>query len=362
MARTYRIILLPGDGIGPEVVREGVKVLDAAAAACGFALAYEEDAAGGAAIDRYNDPMPDAVLQKCLAADAVLLGAVGGPAWDHHSGDMRPESGLLKLRKGLGAFANLRPVAVPDALAEASPLRPDIVHGTDLLVVRELTGGIYFGRPIGRSGEGAGEEAFNTMRYTAAEVERVARIAFEWARHRKGRVTSVDKANVLIVSQLWRDAVKRLHAAEYTDVTLEHMYVDNAAMQLVLNPRQFDVILTGNLFGDILSDAAATIGGSLGLLPSASLGGEVGLFEPVHGSAPGIAGKDLANPIATILSAAMLLEHLGEEDAGAAVHRAVEAVLQHGARTGDLWRSSYRRVGTTEMGDLVCAEVAKALS
>ena len=351
--KTYRIALLPGDGIGPEVIRVAVEALEAVAEAAGFGLEFTEDAVGGAALDAYGSPLPDEVLQRCQAADAVLMGAVGGPKWDDRRGDERPESGLLKLRKGLGVFANLRPVAVPDALAEASPLRPEAVRGTDLLVVRELTGGIYFGEPKGRSGDGAAEEAFNTMRYTAAEVERVARVAFTWARRRGGRVTSVDKANVLVVSQLWREVVTRLHRAEYADVELNHMYVDNAAMQLVLRPSQFDVIVTGNLFGDILSDAAATLGGSLGLLPSASVGGEVGLFEPVHGSAPDIAGQGKANPIAALLTASMMLDELGEAGAAAALRSGVEAALAEGLRTPDLWREGYRRASTVEVGDRV---------
>jgi 3-isopropylmalate dehydrogenase len=357
--KTYRVVLLPGDGIGPEVMREAVGVLQDVAAAEGFAFAFEEGRVGGAAIDADGTPLPDAVLARCLDAHAVLLGAVGGPAWDHHTGAMRPESGLLRLRKALGAFANLRPVAVPDALAEASPLRPEKVRGTDLLVVRELTGGIYFGEPTGRGGEGAREEAYNTMRYRADEVERVARVAFEWARRRRGSVTSVDKANVLVVSQLWRDVVTRLQRDAMSDVALQHLYVDNAAMQLVLNPRQFDVILTGNLFGDILSDAAATLGGSLGLLPSASVGGPVGLFEPVHGSAPDLAGQGKANPLAMILSAAMLLDALGEPAAAAAVRGGVQAALDAGARTADLWHEGAQRASTEEMGALVRREVAR---
>lgn len=353
MAKEYRIVLLPGDGIGPDVTAAAVRLLEAVAESRAFSLSFSELPVGGAAIDAHNDPLPDAVLEQCLAGDAVLLGAVGGPAWDHHTGAMRPESGLLKLRKGLGAFANLRPVRVPDSLAEASPLRADAVQGTDLLVVRELTGGIYFGEPRGREGEGDAESAYNTMVYSAAEIERVARVAFEWARKRDRRVMSVDKANVLVCSQLWRDVVNRIHEADYQDVALDHMYVDNAAMQLVLNPRQFDVIVTGNLFGDILSDAAATLGGSLGLLPSASVGGPVGLFEPVHGSAPDLAGKDLANPVAAILSAAMMLDHLGEPDAAQALRQGVEGALNDGFRTGDLWREGYQRAGTAELADRI---------
>lgn len=355
--RKYRITLLPGDGIGPEVVEQAVRVLEVSGKAFGFELIFQEGEVGGAAIDARHTPLPDDVLDQCLSSDSVLLGAVGGPAWDNLRGAMRPESGLLRLRKELGVFANLRPVSVPGDLGEGSPLRAEIVRGTDLLVVRELTGGIYFGEPIGREGTGQEEVAFNTMRYSAAEIERVARVAFAWARKRRGHVTSVDKANVLVVSQLWREVVTRLQEEEYPDVKLSHMYVDNAAMQLVLNPRQFDVIVTGNLFGDILSDAAATLGGSLGLLPSASVGGRVGLFEPVHGSAPDITGQGKANPIATILSAAMLLDELGEAAAADAVRNAVEEAFATGARTADLYRVGYRKVSTREMGDLVCEHI-----
>jgi 3-isopropylmalate dehydrogenase len=353
--RHYSLVLLPGDGIGPEVLETGVRALDRLAAKHGFTVSYQRAHAGGAAIDAHGDPMPDAVVAQCRAAHAVLLGAVGGPKWDHLTGAMRPESGLLKIRRELGVFANLRPVAVPDCLAAASPLREDAVRGTDLLVVRELTGGIYFGEPRGREGQPGAEKAYNTMVYTTPEVERVARVAFTWARKRRGRVCSVDKANVLVVSQLWRDVVTRLGREEFPDVELSHMYVDNAAMQLVLNPRQFDVIVTGNLFGDILSDAAATLGGSLGLLPSASLGqpGRPGLFEPVHGSAPDLAGKGVANPIATLLTVSMLLDDLGEAAAAADLRQGVERALLSGARTGDLWREGLRRVGTAELADLV---------
>lgn len=353
MSTTYHIALLPGDGIGPEVTREAVTLLEALAPAAGFSVTFTEDAVGGAAIDQHGDPLPDDILERCRQADAVLLGAVGGPKWDHLTGTMRPESGLLKLRKELGVYANLRPVAVPDALADASPLREEAVRGTDMLVVRELTGGIYFGEPRGRDPDGDGENAYNTMRYTTSEIERVARVAFEWARKREGRLCSVDKANVLVVSQLWRDTVQHLHQTEFADVELSHMYVDNAAIQMVLNPKQFDVIVTGNLFGDILSDAAATLGGSLGLLPSASLGGEAGLFEPVHGSAPDIAGQSLANPIAMLLSTSMMLDFLGEPGAATAIRHGVTTALDRGARTGDLWREGFQRVSTTEMATRV---------
>lgn len=333
-------------------------MLRAAADTFGFAVAAEEHAAGGAAIDEYGDPLPDDTLEAARASDAVLLGAVGGPRWDHLDGNMRPEAGLLRLRKGLGAFANLRPVTVPAELAGGSPLRAEIVVGTDLLIVRELIGGIYFGRPRGRNAV----EAYNTMRYSADEVERIARVAFEWARRRRGRVTSVDKANVLDVSRLWREVVTRVHRDEFTDVELEHLYVDNAAMQLVRRPTDFDVVVTGNLFGDILSDLAATLPGSLGLLPSASVGGSVGLFEPVHGSAPDIAGQDKANPIAAILSAAMMLDHLQENEAAAAVRRSVDAALGEGLRTGDICEDGRRSASTSEFGARVAELVGQPAS
>ena len=359
MSKSYKITLLPGDGIGPEVIAEAVKVLDAVAAKSDFTLEYTEQNAGGAAIDAHNNPMPDSVVETCKASDAVLLGAVGGPKWDALTGAMRPESGLLKIRKELGAFANLRPVTVPEALAENSPLRPETVAGLDLLTVRELTGGIYFGQPVGEEGEGDDKKAWNTMIYSVGEIKRVARVAFEWARKRRNKVTSVDKANVLAVSRLWRDTVIELHQAEYSDVELDHLYIDNAAMQMVINPRQFDVILTGNIFGDILSDASATLGGSLGLLPSASVGGKVGIFEPVHGSAPDIAGQGKANPFAMILSAAMMLDTLNEGAAAAAIRAGVEEVLEKGYRTGDLWREGNTLSTTVEIGDLV-KEAAEA--
>jgi len=346
---TYWIAVLPGDGIGPEVAREARRVLEAVSEAYGFCVEISEYAMGGAALDLYDDPLPPATLDACKAADAVFLGAVGGPKWDDRTGDQRPESGLLKLRKALGVYANLRPVSVPTGLADASPLRADVVAGVDLLVVRELTGGIYFGMPKGRTET----EAFNTMRYTTEEIERVAHVAFQWAEQRQGRVTSVDKANVLVVSQLWRAVVTAVHEASYPHIALDHLYVDNAAMQLVRAPRQFDVILTANLFGDILSDLAATLPGSLGMLPSASVGGSVGLFEPVHGSAPDIAGQGKANPIAAILSVAMLLDTLGENAAAGAVRRGVQAVLAARYRTVDLWRDGDKQVLTAEMGALI---------
>jgi 3-isopropylmalate dehydrogenase len=356
--QTYHIAWLPGDGIGRDVTQAALDVMQTVADAAGFALAVDEHLAGGAALDATGDPLPPATRDACTAADAVFLGAVGGPKWDANTGGQRPEAGLLALRKLLGVFANLRPVTVPAALADASPLRQDRVANTDVLIVRELTGGIYFGEPSNRSDH----DAHNTMRYAADEVERIAHVAFEQARRRQGRVTSVDKANVLSVSQLWREVVNDVHQSDYPDVELNHLYVDNAAMQLVRDPTQFDVVLTGNLFGDILSDLAATFPGSLGLLPSASIGGDVGLFEPVHGSAPDIAGQNIANPIAAILSGAMLLDELGEAQAATAIRAGVQGALNDGARTADLWRDGHERVSTTEMGDRIADHALRSLT
>jgi len=359
--RTYRIVTLPGDGIGPDVIREAMRVLQAVAEPAGIAIDTAEYLIGGAAIDGAGNPFPDATRAAVLAADAVMLGAVGGPAWDHHTGPMRPESGLLQLRKALGAYANLRPVAVPEALVASSPLRPEVVRGTDMLIVRELTGGIYFGEPRGRDLRDGHRSARNTMVYDEVEIKRIAVIAFDWARRRRHKVTLVDKANVLEVSQLWREVVPEVHKASYPDVALDTLYVDNAAMQIVLRPAQFDVILTANLFGDILSDLAATLPGSLGMLPSASLGSGIGLFEPVHGSAPDIAGQDKANPLAAILSAAMLLDALGETPAAEAVRAAVDDALAEGLRTGDIWSEGFTRTGTTDMGSRVATLARKHL-
>jgi 3-isopropylmalate dehydrogenase len=340
-----RIALLPGDGIGPEIVSAARRVLDAVGE-----FDYEEHPVGGASIDAHGTALTDEVLDACRGSDAVLLGAVGGPQWDTTDPDRpRPEQGLLGLRKGLGLFANLRPVKPIEALIDASPLRPERISGTDLLVVRELTGGIYFGDKT-RTATSASDACV----YEVAEVERIARVAFEAARRRRGRVTSVDKANVLETSRLWRETVGRV-AEEYADVELDHLLVDNAAMQLVSDPARFDVIVTENMFGDILSDEAAMLTGSLGMLPSASIGdGGPGLFEPVHGSAPDIAGRGVANPLATFLSVAMLLrDGLGRETEAAAVERAVEAALDGGIRTADLGGDA----GTAEITDAVLAEV-----
>lgn len=347
--RTYHVVCLPGDGIGPEVTREAVHTVETLGAELGYRVEWEEHPVGGTSIDQFGVPLTDDVLSRCLASDAVLLGAVGGPQWDDLPTHTRPEAGLLGLRKALGVYANLRPVNVTESLAHASPLKVERALGTDLLVVRELTGGIYFGKPAFRTET----EAVSTMHYTVPEVERVARVAFTYAQRRRGIVTSVDKANVLVVSQLWRDVVTRIGQTEFPDVELRHMYVDNAAMQLVLRPTQFDVILTGNLFGDILSDAAATLVGSLGLLASASIGGRVGLFEPVHGSAPDLVGRALANPVAAILSAAMMLDELGEPLAARAVQTGVRAALDEGRFTADLAANASEALTTGEMGSLI---------
>lgn len=346
----YRIAVLPGDGIGVEVIAEAEKVLHAVGARFGIPLRTEVGLVGGAAMEQTGEPLPAATLALCRAADAVLLGAVGHPRYDDPRAAKRPEQALLGLRKGLGLFANLRPARVHPALADASPLRPELVRGVDLLVVRELTGGIYFGEP---RVEGA-ERAVDTMTYTRAEVERIAHLAFQLARGRRKKVTSVDKANVLACSRLWRQTVEAV-AREYPDVTLEHLLVDAAAMHLIRRPRDFDVLLTENLFGDILSDETAVLVGSMGLLPSASLGtGRLGLYEPVHGSAPDIAGRGIANPLAAILSVALLLRHsLGRAREAQAVEEAVAAVLAAGYRTADIAGPGQPAVTTQHMGDLV---------
>ena len=355
-----KLTLLPGDGIGPEVVAEAQKVLKAVARQYKHTFTFSECLAGGIAIDETGNPLPDETLAACLASDAVLLGAVGGPRWSDPSAEVRPEQGLLKLRKSLGVFANIRPVKVFAALAEASPLQPERVKDVDLVFVRELTGGIYFGRPQGREEVNGERSGFDTMRYSALEVQRVVRVAFEMARQRQRKVTSVDKANVLASSRLWREVAHEV-AAEYPDVAYEDVLVDACAMYLINRPAAFDVLVTGNMFGDILSDEASMISGSLGMLPSASLGGEgsVGLYEPIHGSAPDIAGKGIANPLATILSAAMLLRSsLGLSDEADAVELAVSQVLDDGYRTADLARTGETAVSTQEMGDLVVAALS----
>ncbi len=353
------ICLLPGDGIGPEITAEIVKVFRRVEEKYNHTFKYNEQFIGGAAIDNCGSPLPQSTIDACKKSDAVFLGAVGGPKWDHLSNRERPEAGLLGIRKALSLYANLRPAMLFPEISGACLLRPDIAAwGLDLVVVRELTGDVYFGEPRGietRNGERVG---FNNMIYGENEIRRIAKIAFELAQKRKKKLCSVDKANVLDVSRLWRDVVVDMHK-NYADVELEHMYVDNAAMQLVRNPAQFDVILTGNLFGDILSDEASVITGSLGMLPSASLGDTApGLFEPIHGSAPDIAGKDMANPLAAILSAAMLLRlGLGLDDEALFVEKAVHKTLADGFRTKDIMEPDKILVGTRMMGDMVCERI-----
>jgi 3-isopropylmalate dehydrogenase len=346
VVKAYTIAVLPGDGIGPEVTGEAVRVLQAAGERFGLHFALTQHAMGAAGVAAAGDPLPAETRAAVVRADAVLLGAVGDPSLDHAPRALRPESGLLALRRLLGVYANLRPVTTNPALAFCSPLKPEHLAGVDILIVRELVGGLYYGEPRGKE-NGA---AVNTLRYTEAEVERVARVAFGAARRRRRRLLSVDKANVLETSQLWRETVTRL-AQDFPDVTLEHAYVDYAAMRLVTDSAGIDVLLTENMFGDILSDEAAVLAGSLGLLPSASLGDGPGLFEPIHGSAPALAGKDVANPIGAIASAAMLLRYgLALAEPAAAVEGAIAAVLEQGARTRDIARPSDRMIGTREMG------------
>jgi 3-isopropylmalate dehydrogenase len=354
-----KICLMPGDGIGPEIVTQAVKVLEKVAEKFGHTVQNETALIGGAAIDAVGNPLPEATIAACKAADAVLLGAVGGPKWDEIDPTIRPEKGLLGIRKALGLFSNLRPAVLFPELAAASYLRPDIIkQGLDIMVVRELTGGAYFGEPRGETVVNGERAAFNTMIYSESEIERIVRVACEIARKRGKKLCSVDKANVLDVSRLWREVAIRT-AAEYPDVALSHMYVDNAAMQLIRDPSQFDVIVTENLFGDILSDEASIITGSIGMLPSASMGsGGPALFEPIHGSAPDIAGRDIANPLATILSVSMMLRFaFGLEVEAEAIDAAVKSVLAQGYRTGDIYVGEGRKVGCTEMGALVTAAI-----
>ena len=353
---TKKIAVLPGDGIGPEIMREAVKVLQALqnSDSLGFELEYAN--IGGVGYDAEGDPLPDSTLKLAKVADAVLLGAVGGPQYDKLDRPMRPERGLLRIRKELNLFANLRPAMLYPELAEASTLKTDVVSGLDIMIVRELTGDVYFGQPRGiemRNGERVG---FNTMLYSESEVRRVAHVAFQIAMKRDKKLCSVEKANVLECSELWKEVVIEV-SKEYPEVTLSHMYVDNAAMQLVRAPKQFDVVVTGNIFGDILSDAASMLTGSIGMLPSASLDqNNKGMYEPIHGSAPDIAGKNIANPLATILSVSMMLRYtFGNEVAAQRVDDAVRKVLQQGYRTSDIWSQGMRRVGCVEMGDAVVA-------
>jgi len=354
--KTYKIALIKGDGIGPEIVDEAVKVLDAVASCFDFDFSYDEALMGGCAYDMTGDPLPAETVKKALSSDAVLFGAIGGEKWDSLPREKRPESGLLRFRKELGVYANLRPAVVYDELANASSLKPEIVKGVDLMVVRELIGGIYFGEPKGRDEN----KGWNTMVYTKEEIVRIAHQAFKIAMERNKRVCSVDKANVLDVSQLWRETVEEV-AKEYPEVELSHMYVDNAAMQLIRDPKQFDVMLTGNIFGDILSDEASMLSGSIGLLPSASVGAKIGVYEPIHGSAPDIAGQGIANPIATIASASMMLRYaLGENEAADKIDEAIKRALSEGYRTKDLAQYDAKELcSTSEMGSIIANYAAK---
>ena len=360
---THKIALLGGDGIGQEVTPEARRVLEVVGKATGASFEFETALIGGAAIDATGEPLPPSTLRLCEQSDAILFGAVGGPKWDHLPQEQKPERGLLGLRKELDLFANLRPARCFPMLVDASPLKRSVVENTDIMVIRELTGGLYFGEPRGREEfADGGARAVNTMAYTSREIERVARVAFDVAMKRKKRLASVDKANVLVVSQLWREVVTRV-AMDYPQVQLEHVLVDNCAMALVLKPTHFDTIVTENTFGDILSDEAAILAGSMGMLPSASMGGSGGLYEPVHGTAPDIAGQGVANPIAAILSAGMLLRYSLNKGIDAdRIDAAVLRVLELGYRTRDIHGPETKLVGTREMGDLISTEVEKSYS
>jgi len=354
--KSYKITLIKGDGIGPEIVDEAVKVLDAVASCCELDFSYDEALMGGIAYDITGDPLPQETITKSLNSDAVLFGAIGGEKWDNLPREKRPESGLLRFRKELGVYANLRPAVVYDELVNASSLKPEIIQGVDIMVVRELIGGIYFGEPKGRTAD----KGWNTMVYTRDEIVRISHHAFKIAMKRGKRVCSIDKANVLDVSQLWRETVEEV-AKEYPEVELSHMYVDNAAMQLIRDPKQFDVMITGNIFGDILSDEASMLCGSIGLLPSASVGDKIGVYEPIHGSAPDIAGQGIANPIATIASASMMLRYaLGEIAAADKIDNAIKKALSEGYRTGDLAQFDAKEVcSTSEMGSIIANYIAR---
>ena len=362
-----RITVLAGDGIGPEVAAEGVRCLRAVATRFGHQFELDEKPFGGIAIDTLGDPLPAQTLSSCLHSDAILLGAVGGPKWDNHPFDIRPEAGLLGIRKEMELFANIRPALVFDALIDASTLKPEVVRGLDIVIVRELTGGVYFGEPRGITDIGNGErKGVNTQVYTTSEIRRVARVAFDLARARQKRVCSAEKANVMESGRLWREEVTFVGNAEYKDIALSHMYADNCAMQLLRNPRQFDVIVTDNLFGDILSDEASMLTGSLGMLPSASLGAadksgkRPALYEPVHGSAPDIAGRGIANPLAMLLSVAMMLRYsFGYGKEADLVERAAAQLLDEGVRTGDIALAGRQPVSTSQMGDALIAKLGK---
>jgi 3-isopropylmalate dehydrogenase len=356
------LTILPGDGIGPEVTEQAVLVLHAVAKAFGHQLQFQHKDIGGAALAAAGDPLPTETIQACLSSSAVLMGAVGSPAFDHYPNHLRPEAGLLRLRRELGAYANLRPAVCFPALEDSSPLRADLVRGTDIMIVRELLGGLYFGEPRFIAGAPGSRVATNTMTYDEPAIERIARVAFDLAVKRRNRVLSVDKANVLECSRLWREVVSRC-AKDYPAVQLSHMYVDSAAMSLVQRPKDFDVLLTENMFGDILSDQAGGVVGSLGLLASASIGGPVGLYEPVHGSAPDIAGKGIANPLGAILTVALLLRHSFQlEREAACIENAVSMVLNQGSRTADLARTGQNPVSTSEMGRQIVEAVKRSAS
>lgn len=352
-----KIVVIPGDGIGSEITASAVEVLKKTAEKFSLDLEYIYKDAGGTAYDKFGVPLPEDTLAACKDADGVLFGAVGGDKWDNVDPALRPEKAILGLRKGLGLYANLRPVKVADSLVEYSPLKPELVKGVDLVIVRELVGGIYFGDRCESEMKDGVERAWDLENYSTPEVERISRLAFETARIRRGKVTSVDKANVLATSRLWRRTVAKV-AEDFSDVELNNMYVDNCAMQLATHPGQFDVIVTGNLFGDILSDEAAVVGGSIGMMPSASIGECTSLFEPIHGSAPDIAGKGIANPVGTVLSAAMLLRYsLHEEEAAQAIEKAVDKALEEGWRTADLWREGFKKASTAEMTKAIIANI-----
>ena len=344
-----KIVVIPGDGIGEEITRSAVEVLKAADKKYDLGLEYEFHDAGGTAYDKYGTPLPEETLEACKQADGVLFGAVGGDKWDNVDPALRPEKAILGLRKGLGLYANLRPVKVAESLVDYSHLKPELAKGVDLVIVRELVGGIYFGERCESEIHEGAERAWDMENYSVPEVERIVKLAFETAKLRRGKVTSVDKANVLATSRLWRRTAAKV-AEGYPEVEMKNLYVDNCAMQLAINPGQFDVIVTGNLFGDILSDEAAVVGGSIGMLPSASIGTSTSLYEPIHGSAPDIAGKGIANPMGTILSAAMLLRYsLHQEEAARAIEAAVDKVLEEGFRSPDLWKEGFKQANTEEI-------------
>ena len=361
MTHTYKLMILPGDGIGPEVMGEVKKIVAWINEHADFKIETEDGLIGGASYDEFESPFDDSTLERCRAADAIMLGAVGGPKWDGVDYNLRPEAGLLKLRKELDLFANLRPALVFDALIDASTLKPEVIRGLDILIVRELTGGVYFGEPRGIEDLGGGERrGVNTQIYTTSEIKRIGRVAFDLARKRNNRVMSCEKANVMDSGKLWREDMSALHEDEFSDVQLDHMYADNCAMQLLRDPKQFDVIVTDNLFGDLLSDAAAMLTGSLGMLPSASLGAPsaTALYEPVHGSAPDIAGQGKANPLATILSFAMCLRYSFDQgDLADKIEAAVQRVLNNGIRTPDIMAKDCCEVSTSAMGDALIAEL-----